>query len=415
MLDNILPIWLSHRIAYTVAGLLAYASLCRLLRFRRLKQMHRKYGFGAPDKPFSSMTNEQAHEILLEISEAEFPTEFERGLQLALLRTYGVPSISKLLNQTAQLSTTENVGKRYADTATMIIEIYSNSPTDKRGNEVFARLNYLHGHYLKQGRITNDDMLYTLALFMSHPVEWINKIEWRTLSDLEVCALATFHKDMGEAMHISYDVLPSAKEGWKDGLHFYKELVAWADQYELDNMRPHDDNYKTAVKTKELLLGMAPKFTHPLVSQLVFAAMDDRLREALKFPAPKAAAVTVFNNIMAARKFVLRYLSLPRFEWQRNKSLSKHESPEGRRWLEVWSITPHFVKPTLWNRWGPGGIYRLAIGAARPGDKGMMPEGYLRSNMGPRAFEGKGIDEFEKEKTRIGEIRTGGCPFARSK
>ena len=138
------------------------------------------------------------------ISESEFPALFEKGLQLALFRTYGIPSISRLLVQTAQLSTSENVAKRYADTTVLICEIYANSPTGPRGIEAFARLNYLHGHYLAAKRISNDDMLYTLALFMNSPVEWINKYEWRKLTPLEQCAIATFHKSMGEAMQISF-------------------------------------------------------------------------------------------------------------------------------------------------------------------------------------------------------------------
>ena len=40
-----------------------------------------------------------------------------------------------------------------------------------RSIEAFARLNYLHGHYIKQGLISNDDLLYTLALFMLEPLK----------------------------------------------------------------------------------------------------------------------------------------------------------------------------------------------------------------------------------------------------
>lgn len=45
----------------------------------------------------------------------------------------------------------------------------------------------------------------------------------------------------------------------------------------------------------------------------------------------------------------------------------------------------------------------------------MCPEGYLSSNLGPRAFDGKGKVEFEQEKVRIAKTRTGGCPFLISK
>ena len=404
--------WFPPSLAYTVAGIIAYSSLCQALRFRRIKQMHQKYGFGTPARPtLSSMTDTEAHEIQSEVAEAEFPALFERGLQLALFRTYGIPSISKLLAQTAQLSTIENVGKRYADTAVIIIEIYSNPPTHMRSLEAFARLNYLHGHYLKQGRISNDDMLYTLALFMNHPCEWINRYEWRPMTDLEICAVATFHKSMGEAMHIDFGVLPGSKTGWTDGLQFYKELDTWAKGYEAKYMAPHKDNYDVAIRTKDLLLSTVPRFTHGLVGQMMSTAMDDRLRQAIMFEEPHPTVVKIYNSIMSTRRFLLRYFALPRLEWQRSKSLRKEEGPGGRRWIKEWSTTPHYVKPTLWNRWGPPGWYQLAIGAPRPGDEGMLPEGFLRANVGPRAFSGKGMDFFEEEKQRLGQLRTGGCPF----
>lgn len=400
------------RVTTVIGALIAYSTVCQVLRFRRIKSLKREYGSGTDKKHFSCMTDEEAHRIQKIVSDAEFPALFEKGLQLALFRTYGIPSISKLLVNTAQLSTTENVAKRYADTAVIISEIYSSAPTNERGIEAFARLNYLHNHYRKSGRITNEDMLYTLALFMSHPCDWINRYEWRQLTDIEVCAIGTFHKGMGEAMLIKYELLPSNKTGWRDGLHFYQELDEWAKNYEKKYMLPHDDNYRIAIKTKELLLSTVPAFSHGLVAQLMSAAMDDRLCKAINFNPARPVMKSLLNAFMATRRFYLRYFSLPRFDWQRRIVLSRDESPEGRRWIEYWSTTPHYVKATFWSRWGPSGLYQLIIDAPRPGDKGMYPEGYLRSNVGPRAFESKGRDTFEQEKARIAKIRTGGCPFA---
>ena len=408
--------WLDHRLVYALAGVVAYTTVCHILRFRRIKSLKQKYGFGTPQRPsFSDMTDQEAWEIQTEVAEAEFPALFEKGLQLALFRTYGIPSISKLLVQTAQLSTNENVAKRYADTGVILAEIYADKPSAEKGIEAFARLNYLHGHYIKQGRITNDDMLYTLALFMNSPVEMINKYEWRSLTEMEVCAFATFHKSMGDAMDIKYDVLPGRKTGWKDGLQFYRELDEWAKDYEKRHMVPAEDNYNTAIKTKDLLLSTVPSFTHGLVAQVLAAAMDDRLREAIMFKPAYPISKTLFNLFMDVRRQYLRHFALPKFSWQQQKMLSKEIGPDGRRWINLWSTTPHYVKPTFWSRWGPSGLYQLMLGAPRPGDSGMCPEGYLRSNVGPRAFDGKGREAFEQEKMKIIGTRTGGCPFVMSK
>lgn len=372
--------------------------------------MRKKYGFGTTARPtLADMTIEEAYEIQDQVSTGEFPTIFEKGLQLALFRTYGIPSISKLLGQTAQLSTSENVAKRYADTAVVSVEIYSNRPYDERSTEAFARLNYLHGHYRAQGKISNDDMLYTLSSLMNQPCEWIDRYEWRTLTDMERCAVATFHKWMGDTMDISYQVLPGYKTGWNDGLQFYDELDMWSKEYETRNMVPDDNNHKIAIKTRELLLSTVPALSRPLVTNLIAAAMDERLREAMKFEPAAPSTVQLLKIFMSARRFFLRHLCLPRL-WH-NKYHSTESSADGRNWVQVWSTTPHYVKPTLWNRLGPSGIYQLLIGAPRPGDKGMYPEGFLRSNLGPRAFENKGKNEFDQTKARLTGSKNVGCPF----
>lgn len=44
------------------------------------------------------------------------------------------------------------------------------------------RLNELHGKY----PISNDDYLYTLVLFVTEPIRWIDSWEWRKLDIREV-------------------------------------------------------------------------------------------------------------------------------------------------------------------------------------------------------------------------------------
>lgn len=43
--------------------------------------------------------------------------------------------------------------------------------------------------YQKAGKISNEDMIYTLALFALEPARWIKRYEWRELTDLEYCSL----------------------------------------------------------------------------------------------------------------------------------------------------------------------------------------------------------------------------------
>lgn len=115
-MDRYLPIWATSPLAYAFVALTAYAGLCKALRHRRSNQLERKYAFGSAQRPLSSMTTQEAYDIQHTVSDSEFPSIFEKSLQIALFRTYGIPTIAKLLNATYQLSKTENVAKRYADT-----------------------------------------------------------------------------------------------------------------------------------------------------------------------------------------------------------------------------------------------------------------------------------------------------------
>jgi hypothetical protein len=108
---------------------------------------------------------------------------------MVMSRTYGIPSISKLLCETQQLGKVEYAGRRYADTGILIIEFMGHSPTSERTNEALARMNYLHGRYQKAGKISNDDMLYTLSLFVLEVERWVGLYEWRSLTPLEICAM----------------------------------------------------------------------------------------------------------------------------------------------------------------------------------------------------------------------------------
>lgn len=50
-------------------------------------------------------------------------------------------------------------------------------------------MNYLHGRYQKAGKISNDDMLYTLSLFVLEVERWTREYDWRPLTQMEICAL----------------------------------------------------------------------------------------------------------------------------------------------------------------------------------------------------------------------------------
>lgn len=232
------------------------------------------------------MTNSDAFFIQQAIVELEFPFIFEKALQFALFRTYGIPTISKLLVQTSQFSEPATATKRYADTTVLITEFAIFPPESERVHEAIARVNYIHSCYQKAGKISNDDMLYTLALFACEPYRWVARYEWRELEDLEKCAIGTFWKSIGDAMGIGYEKLRSGgegEEGWTDGLHWLDEIAEWSEEYEKKYMVPAESNKETAEQTVAILLWGLPGSLKPFGKKVVSTLMDDRLRTAMMY------------------------------------------------------------------------------------------------------------------------------------
>ncbi|KAL8771158.1 MAG: hypothetical protein Q9209_003329 [Squamulea sp. 1 TL-2023] len=358
------------------------------------------------------MTDNDATEIQSIIAQLEFPFTFQKALQFALFRTYGIPSISKLLVATSQFSEFSTASKRYTDTEVLIREFMCHKPSDPRTLEAIARMNYIHSMYQKTGSIRDDDMLYTLSLFALEPIRWIKRYEWRSLEAFEQCAQATFWKSIGDAMGISYQKLKSAQEGWDDALHWLDELSEWSEQYEKENMIPHVTNKKTAEQTVAILLWGIPRALKPFGERVVSVLMDDRLRAAMMYNKPSNFYFVLISFVFTVRKFLLRYFFLPRPLMFRVNALEEPDS-NGRCSLSIWDAAPYYVKPTFWRRWGPQAWVSRVLGLPVPGDEGAKyhPEGYKVLEVGPKVFLGKGA-EFAKETVHaLAKIRTGGCPF----
>lgn len=278
---NAFPFSLQRWSKYYVLAL-AYLLVIALLRHKRVRATLRAYPY-TTRRSFSSMTGEDAFLIQQVISELEFPFTFEKALQFALFRTYGIPSISKLLVATSQLSEMNTASKRYVDTTILIQEFIGHAPQSQRTLGAIARMNYIHSRYQKAGMISNDDLLYTLALFAGEPLRWITRYEWRKLEDFEKCAIGTFWKSTGDAMGIGYQKLKLAKDGWIDGLQWLEDLTEWAQEYETEYMKPHMNNKVTAEQTTNLLLWYTPSAMKPFGRKVVSALMDDRLRTAMMY------------------------------------------------------------------------------------------------------------------------------------
>ncbi|KAF2094830.1 hypothetical protein NA57DRAFT_46130 [Rhizodiscina lignyota] len=393
-----------------------YIIACNALRFQRVRWWEKHLPYKTRDD-YSRMTAEHAREITHYIAVAEFPWVYLKGMQFALFRTYGIPTISKLLVATKQLSSRAHATKRYADTEMLLGEFTTQKAGSERSNAALARLNYIHGVYQKKGQITNDDMLYTLSMFALEPKRWIARYEWREVTPLELCAFGTEWKEIGDAMNISYEPLPSYEKGWKDGLHWVEELDEWASAYEERCMVPNKWNHQTAEETTAMLLYTVPEWVKPIGRNLVSTLMDDRLRKAMMYPAPPPSYPMFVNTIFRIRKFIHRYLSLPRPWFLRLDFEFPQDKKTGRLQRKNYEHDPWYVKPSLKNRWGKQAWMNWMNGMPAPGDGGdkFWPQGVHYSEIGPASMLGKGAEEVEATKAKLMSMKLGGCPFAMGK
>ncbi|KAK0703095.1 hypothetical protein B0T26DRAFT_729815 [Lasiosphaeria miniovina] len=269
---------------YTVSALVAYVALCALLRYRQKHAIEAKFRMSLGD-----MTLLQAYEIQKWLGEQEFPATFSASIFFALFKTYGVPSISRLLVATGQIADRndthdlERTSKRTADTSVLITNMVIGRPGSRRAIEAVARTRFLHAGYRESRKISDDDMLYTLSLFVLEPIRWVAQYEWRCLTRLERCAMATCWKALGEDLNIPYDRLPSSQKerGWTDALHWLRELDEWSRAYAHQNVRLHKSNTILASATMDMVVFKLPKIAKPAGQYIVSIILGPDLRNAM--------------------------------------------------------------------------------------------------------------------------------------
>ncbi|KAJ9615189.1 hypothetical protein H2200_001263 [Cladophialophora chaetospira] len=359
------------------------------------------------------MTLKDAFETQRSLAELEFPITFSVSIFFALFKTYGLPSISILLVATEELADPILSSKRAADTGVMITEIVLNQPGSARSLDAIARMNWLHDRYRRAGKISDEDMLYTLTLFLLEPMRWTERFEWRTLSDLEKCALAVYWKSLGTVMDIPYDALPSSRSGWQDGLHWLEKLDAWSKVYEEEHTVPYEHNKTLALATIEIGLTNVPRKFHGIGLTFVSTLLDPRLRRAMMLPEPTWLVQTALNTAVAIRKVLLRHFFLPRPGFLRVLWLTQESQPTtGRYHFMQYIGHPWYIKPSLTRRWNFNSWVLWLSGGYIPSKSlaGYRPEGYKIAELGPVALEGKGINEMQDAKQRI-MVGFRGCPF----
>jgi hypothetical protein len=253
----------------------------------------------------------------------EFPWDMTRALEVALYRTYCVPSISGLLDTTGEFY--KRTQKRYDDTALIIAEISKWGYDSPRGAEALRMMNRAHGRF----DIANGDYLYVLSTFIYEPIRWMDRYGWRPMSRNERLASYYFWREVGRRM------------GIRDIPGSYEEFERFAADYEGENFRFAETNQRIGAATRDLFASWFPRLFTPLVRAGIYALLDDAMLAAFSFPKPLPAMRRLAGFSLRARGRIVRLLPARRkpnfFTDRRNRSypdgyqIGQLKPPDGDR------------------------------------------------------------------------------------
>ena len=203
----------------------------------------------------------------------EFPWDMNQALSFALFRTYAVPSIGRLLDETGEFA--RDTQRRYDDTALLLDEPARHGLHSDAGRRAIRRINQMHGSY----DIAQDDLRYVLATFVVTPTRWLAAYGWRPLAPAEVRATVLYYRELGRLMGIRE--VPETYAG-------FEELL---DGYEAAHFGFDEGGRRVADATMALMLTFYPSLLARPMELASRALMDPPLLEAFRYDQPPAVVV----------------------------------------------------------------------------------------------------------------------------
>jgi hypothetical protein len=213
----------------------------------------------------------------------EFPWDMNQALSFALFRTYAVPSIGRLLDETGQFE--QDTQKRYDDTALLLDAVSIDGLHSERGRRAIRRINQMHGAY----EISNDDMRYVLSTFVVVPKRWMDDYGWRPFTSAEVVASTRYYVELGRLM------------GIKDIPGTYDEFARLLDDYEAEHFGYDPGGRRVADSTLALMRTFYPRAASRPAEVFARAVMDAPLREAFGYLSPPAPVVRASRAALRLR------------------------------------------------------------------------------------------------------------------
>jgi hypothetical protein len=233
---------------------------------------------------------ERDHQRIVHLSFGyEFPWDSIRALEIALYRTYCVPSISALLDRTGEFH--KNTQRRYDDTSILVAEMCEWGYEHGRGREALERMNWAHAHY----SIANEDFLYVLSTFIYEPIRWIDAVGWRRTCRNERLGYYCFWREIGKRMGI-VDIPAS-----------YEAFESWSRNYEQQHFQFAESNHRVGASTRDVFASWFPRLFAPVVRYGIYAMLDEQMIVAFGFPRPLPLTRPLLRRVLRLRGRALRW------------------------------------------------------------------------------------------------------------
>jgi hypothetical protein len=242
----------------------------------------------------------------------EFPWDMTRSLELALFRTFAVPSVAAVLDASDEFGRAPQ--KRYDDTDLILSTIVEAGYDSNEGKRAIRQMNRIHARF----EIANDDFLYVLSSFVFEPIRWNARFGWRPLVKTEKLATFEYWREIGRRMAI--ERIPAS----------YAELEAFNEEYERRHFRRTEQSERVGLATRDMFLDWFPWLPKRLGAQAIYALMDEPLLDAFGFPSPPRALRAAVEAGVRARARVVRLLPARRRPRLRTKRRTR---TYGREWV----------------------------------------------------------------------------------
>lgn len=255
--------------------------------------------------------DQDCEEIARLLATVEFPWDTTRALELALYRTYCVPSIGGLLDSTQEFA--QRTQRRYDDTCLLLAEVIENGLDSERGRAAIRRINRIHGRF----PISNDDMRYVLSTFVAVPLRWLQRFGWRPVTEHERVGVHNYYRELGLRM------------GIRDIPMTWREMLALSDDYEREHFRRSAASAHVGTATRELFVRWLWFVPAPLVRTGVHALLDEPVLRVFGFRSAPRPVRAVVAAALRSRGKLVRLLPPRRRPFRVAESWTVRSYPDG--------------------------------------------------------------------------------------